>query len=90
MNPDHLPPMNFQRLVEGADISEATQASIAELLVRKSRSSEMGEGARVPELDDIIQTEFDRAAATGFPKLQLTDALKQDADNLFRKLVRTA
>ena len=90
MNPDHLPPMNFQRLVEGADISEATQASIAELLVRKSRSSEMGGGARVPELDDIIQTEFDRAAATGFPKLQLTDALKQDADNLFRKLVRTA
>ena len=90
MNPDQLPPMNFQRLVDGTDISEATQARIAELLVRKSRSSEMGAGARVPELDEIIQSEFDRAAATGLPKLERTDELKAEADTLFRKLVRGA
>ncbi len=88
MNPDRLPPMNFQKLVDGTDISDETQIEIADLLEKKSKASEVGLGKRIGVLDDIIAAEFSWASETGFPKFPVTDDIMSEANALFRRLLR--
>ncbi len=88
MNPDSLPPMNFQELVDGTELSAGSQLEIADLLQKKSTASEFGLGNRVTILDEMIQYEFEWAVETGFPKLELTENVMAEANALFRDLVR--
>lgn len=88
MNPDRLPPMNFQKLVDGTGISTETQIQIAALLAKKSKASEVGLGNRISVLDEIIAAEFSWAADTGFPKLPVTEEIMAEANALFRRFVR--
>ena len=88
MNPDRLPPMNFQKLVDGTDISDETQDEIADLLEKKSKASEVGFGKRIGVLDDIITAEFSWASETGFPKFPVTYDIMSEANALFRRLLR--
>lgn len=88
MNPDTLPPMNFQALVDGTEISQDIRKPIAELLRKKSVASEVGLGARLYELDELITQEFNWAVETGFPRLRVTGSFMDEADALFRSLVR--
>lgn len=52
-----LPPMAIGDLLEQVRLSEAESAAIARLLEAKRLSSEIGEGARLPALDTMIDAE---------------------------------
>ena len=88
LQPDVLPPMNLQALVEGLAIDNETVADIARLLELKSRAKETGTGERIANIDRLICSEMDWA--------QTTDKAKQrnhhvtEADALFRRIVKDA
>lgn len=87
MNPNMLPPMNFQDLVHGTDIALNLQALIAELLELKAKSSEIGKGDRIPEIDQLILSEFDEAQPNLRDKYPLQITTRDEADQLFRDLI---
>ncbi|MFC6196936.1 nucleotidyltransferase domain-containing protein [Ponticaulis profundi] len=88
MRPERLPPMNFQKLAQGTELSAEVLENIADLMRKKSVSSEAKLGGRIPVLDELIEDEFERAERAGFSKLVLTDEIRAEADTLFRQLVR--
>lgn len=88
LNPDALPPMNFQGLVAGSDIDAELEAGIADLLQAKAQTREMGSGERIPALDDLIRNELSWGAENAGSKHVVTLAEREQADQLFRKLVR--
>lgn len=87
MHPEAIPPMNFQELLAGIDVSAELTAALNELLIAKSQSKEIGLAPRVAVIDDFIEAEFDwaREASKGL-KAQRTD-LRREADDLFRNIV---
>lgn len=85
LQPDLLPPMNLQALIEGLDLDRATTDRIADLLAAKALAKEIGTGARIEEIDHLILTEFDMArTATEGPARQ---DHRGEATALFRRLV---
>lgn len=87
MRPDEVPPMNFQELVGGTDLSAKLTAALSDLLIAKSQSKEIGEAPRVPVIDEFIVAEFDWARdVTRGLKAQRTE-LRAEADGLFREIV---
>ena len=88
MNPDRLPPMNFQALVAGVKIEDALQHLIAGLLQQKARTSEIGSGERIAELDALILSELEWAEQITIENDGLQDQRLVAADQLFRELVR--
>jgi len=86
-NPELLPPMNFQDLINGTDIDRALQNQISELLTAKAVSSEIGAGARINEIDSLILSELDWASENLPKKQTLSHAIQADADQLFRELI---
>ena len=88
MNPDQLPPMNFQKLVDGTALADALLERIGILLEQKARASEIGSGARIPEIDALIANELDWARANMPDKQPLTQSVRDSADTLFRDLIK--
>lgn len=88
MNPDVLPPMNFQALVNGTGISMETQQEFSELLRAKSMASEVGLGARLPELDKLILDEMQWVSNLAPVKPTDGASAVQAADQLFRELIK--
>lgn len=84
--PDDRLPMALGDLLAGIPIDAAVRAAIDGLLARKSRLSEMGEGARIDALDAFIAAEI-AGAAVAEPRRDRRDSLSADADRLFRRLV---
>lgn len=86
-NPDLLPPMNFQGLINGTDIDRDLQSQISDLLRAKAESSEIGVGSRISEIDALIVSELDWASENFPNKQTLSRAKRADADRLFRDLI---
>jgi len=86
-NPDLLPPMNFQELINGTNIDIGLQNQISDLLKAKAQASEIGAGARISSIDSLILTELNWASEN-FPNKQTLSESKQAAANrLFRDLI---
>lgn len=87
MHPDVIPPMNFQELLRGVDLSLELTTALEKLLNAKSKSKEIGEAPRVDIIDRFIVSEFDWAReavkSISGPRENLHDA----ADVLFREVV---
>ncbi len=80
-------PMNLQKLIAGLDIPEAVQGFIDELVIRKSRTKELGNGPRIPELDRLIESEV-AIAKSGLKIRKTTDPSLIDKSNrVFQELV---
>lgn len=60
-NPDRRPAMNLQRLMEESDLAPSLLAIIHDLVEAKSRTNELGNARRYPELDALIRDELGRA-----------------------------
>ena len=86
LNSQSQPPMNLQKLVEKLELNDIVLSRIATLLEQKSKAKEMGRGARIPEIDALIQHEFDLARAV--PPAAKTADLTQEATELFRRIVK--
>ena len=86
LRPNEIPPMNVQALVDGLDITPAIVGIIGDLIERKSKLNEMENIERIPELDQLIQTEFEWAKDAGKEKSKYD--LSEEADELFREIVR--
>ncbi|MCW3781554.1 nucleotidyltransferase domain-containing protein [Defluviimonas salinarum] len=85
LQPDRLPPMNLQALIEGLDLDRETTGRIADLLEAKAMAKEIGTGARIAEIDHLIQSEFELArTATEDPA---RGDHRDAATALFRRLV---
>jgi predicted nucleotidyltransferase len=61
LNPVRRPPMNLRRLMEESDLALSLSAIIEELVEAKSRTRELGNTRRYPELDALIRDELGRA-----------------------------
>ncbi|HEX3676437.1 MAG TPA: nucleotidyltransferase domain-containing protein [Sphingomicrobium sp.] len=57
-----LPPMNLQDLVVASDLPETLVEIIQQLVEAKSRTRELGNARRSPDLDNLIRDELSRAA----------------------------
>ena len=87
MNPDRLPPMNFQALVNGTDLSTDLQQQISQLLKMKAQASELGTGSRIAVIDALIKEELSWAEEH-LPGKRATEKTTRDAaDQLFRELI---
>lgn len=87
LNPDLAPPMNFQELLGGVDLPTGLSNELHDLLLRKSRSKELGEAARISIVDEFIRAEFDWAReAVGEMSTSGVD-LTEEANHLFRSIV---
>ncbi len=67
------------------DLLPDTVSRIAELLEQKARTREIGTGPRIPEIDALIEAEFEAAHAAGSdPK---APDCRAEADDLFRAIL---
>jgi hypothetical protein len=57
-----LPPMNLQDLVVASDLPKTLVEIIQQLVEAKSRTRELGNARRSPDLDNLIRDELSRAA----------------------------
>ncbi len=87
LNPDHLPPMNFQTLVRGTTVAEGLQAEINTLLDAKAKVSEIGVGERIDSLDALILEELKWAKQNVSKKPNPSHDIRRHADQLFRDLI---
>lgn len=85
--PDRPLPMNFGELRDGLGLPVGLSSFLDEMLTRKARSRELGEGPRLVVLDALIEAEIARAERAlpepGTPPA----APRREADALFRELV---
>lgn len=88
MNPDVIPPMNFQELMRGVDLPADLTSLIAELLEKKRVTKEMGEAPRIAQIDEFVLAEFERAKALAIDAPKPDNQLKPEADELFRSIVK--
>lgn len=87
MNPDQIPPMNFQDLMAGVDLPAPLLSELQDLLRAKAQTNELGTGQRNPRLDAFILEEFAQAEAlTKIIRVE-RQGLRAQADALFRKLI---
>jgi predicted nucleotidyltransferase len=61
LEPAKLPPMNLQDLLVASDLPETLIETIQQLVKAKSRTRELGNARRAPELDNLIRDELSRA-----------------------------
>lgn len=88
-NPTQQPPMNLQALVAGQTLDGALISQIEDLLVLKSVAKEVGQGPRIPQIDQFIQAQISSAAQV--EKLDERPDLLAEGDALLRAIVaRTA
>ena len=83
------PPMDLPGLLGGVTLSAAERAALDDLLARKARASEVGEGANLPALDTMIADEI--AAAAAMPEEHHAPAAaRAQAEATFRGLTALA
>jgi hypothetical protein len=85
LEPQKLPPMNLQDLVSASDLPEALVEIIQDLVEAKSRTRELGNARRAPELDKLIRDELSRAAE--LPERLSSANDRAAADQFFLDLV---
>jgi predicted nucleotidyltransferase len=85
--PTVRPPMNLQALMEVADLPASLAGRIVELVEAKSRTNEMTNGMRVPEIDRFIAEELARVAE--LPAAPMRADAEALASELFVELVNS-
>lgn len=86
--PGQIPPMSLPDLMAGVELSGDFRASVQDLLALKARASEVGAGARIEVLDEVIQREWawaDRQDIRDMPK----PGLHEEAEAMFRAFVKS-
>ena len=85
------PPMNFQELMAGVDVASDLQSEIESIIARKTSTSELGEGARIPRLENFLDIEIAKAAAAERFAISTEDRARhrQQGDTLFRAILDT-
>ncbi len=87
-NPTCRVPMNLQKLVDLAELDDAMQAEIADLVEIKVLTPELGKGPRRPAIDALITEEM-RLAENTVPQMPVVFAgLSAEADRLFQRIVQ--
>ena len=86
--PDRLVPMALPQLLSGLAMQGDAVSAIEDLIARKTRSRELGEGKRSSVLDDLALTEFELAERTAPERTPIPADLLDSANSLFRQLVR--
>lgn len=86
-HPDTFLPMNFGALCAGLDLPAGLADFFDEMLARKARSRELGQGPRLVVLDSLIESEIARAEQSLPEATPTSSALRREADALFRELV---
>lgn len=81
------PPMNLQALMEVTDLPASLAGRILELVEAKSRTNEMTNGMRVPEIDRFIAEELARVAE--LPAAPMRTDAEALASELFVELVNS-
>ena len=87
LDSSRLPPMNLQALMNASDLPATIVSMINELVEAKSRTRELGNARRLPELNRLIADELGRAAELP-ARLPLPDDLAS-ANRLFLELVNS-
>jgi predicted nucleotidyltransferase len=87
LNPASRPPMNLQALVAASNLPAVLVEQIDALVEAKARTNERANGARLPEIDALIRSEFDRAGE--LPARKLRHRFVDRADQLFLELANT-
>ncbi len=88
VNPGVAPPMNFQELLAGLDLSEPLLFEFESMLERKKATRELGEAPRVKVIDDFITDQFEWARAERHKIATKPQKLKAEADEIFRSIVK--
>jgi len=85
-----IPPVEFEKLVE-AVAPEEIRPGIAHLLAEKRRTSELGYGDPILEINDFIGKELERHGdafkGQGRPDLLSKDQLRKELNQIFRKAI---
>ena len=87
LNPSVRPPMNLHALIEVCDLPVSLVARIADLVEAKTRTNEMSNGTRVPEIEALIADELVRVSELQESHMP-ADAIER-ANALFVELVAT-
>lgn len=87
MQPDRLPPMAFNDLLDGIDLPSDLVALLRDLLAKKSRTKELGNAPRIPMIDQFVLAEMDLAQASLDKSRPVPTQLRARADLFFRALV---
>jgi predicted nucleotidyltransferase len=87
LDPTVRPPMNLQALIAVTDLPASFAGRIAELVEAKSRTNEMTNGTRVPEIDRFIAEELARVAE--LPAAPMRRDAEALASELFVELVNS-
>ncbi|MDE0421899.1 MAG: nucleotidyltransferase domain-containing protein [Gammaproteobacteria bacterium] len=87
-HPDRLVPMALPELLSGLDMPGHAVSAIEDLISRKTRSRELGEGKRSRVLDELVLTEFELAERSAPERTPIPLDLLDGANSLFRELVR--
>lgn len=90
LRPGAPPPMNFNALAEGIDLSPELISKLKELLVLKSRTKELGDGPRIAVIDQFVTSEMEQARELLDSSAPITPDLRVRANELFRALVKDA
>jgi len=85
MLPERTPPMNLQALLAEVALGPSVTARITDLLELKAKAKETGEGPRIPEIDALIEAEFDLARETASEKV--SERHRDRAEALFREVI---
>ncbi|MEO0419187.1 MAG: nucleotidyltransferase domain-containing protein [Pseudomonadota bacterium] len=84
-NPDQRPPMEMQALMGACDLPSSLVDQVQELIALKAKTKEKGKAVRRPELEQLVHAEL--ARADDVPERLDPDSFKQEAEDLFLKLV---
>jgi predicted nucleotidyltransferase len=83
--PTVRPPMILQALIEAADLPASLSDRIADLVEAKSRTNEMSNGTRAPEIEQLIAEELARVSELPVTPMREDAAVR--ASELFVELV---
>ncbi len=86
-NPGRRVPMSVPELRPGCDLPPEVSDFLDELLERKRVTRELGNGPRIPLLDDFITGEFERARAPDEEPFQPPRRLMDGANKIFQTVL---
>ena len=85
--PDTPVPMALPQLRAGLDLADDVSAFLDDLLARKAKTRELGDGPRVAALDALIEEEIAIARRAVGQPVRIAPRLVDEANALFRDLV---
>jgi predicted nucleotidyltransferase len=82
-----IPPMSLPELMAGIELEAGFREEVMELLARKARTSEVGDGPRLATLEAFIQRQWAWANEQDM-RVTPDKAMRAEAEELFRAFVR--